>query len=237
MRVVELAGDVILVTMNSEENNFGTVIIDGETWAVTPGNENNNMVVGNSSTPDADPMVVGDEDSIVPPATETNESNTEAIAAESLDEAAADLDDAAVSAGEDETAEPEFDALRALTALLLGGAIEGTSQLVSRLEQYEEELRKQAAEREQDADAVAVQENEMDKLRYALVGFVLDAQSTLKRNVSLWARVVDSSVRATNRVASPVSSRLSGPFQRRYDRLVRRGEQSLSRWIADGRTF
>ncbi|MDX1417183.1 MAG: hypothetical protein R3293_23455, partial [Candidatus Promineifilaceae bacterium] len=27
-----------------------------------------------------------------------------------------------------------------------------------------------------------------------------------------------------------------GPLQRRYDRIVRRGEQSLERWIATGRT-
>ncbi|MDX1416435.1 MAG: hypothetical protein R3293_19705, partial [Candidatus Promineifilaceae bacterium] len=107
----------------------------------------------------------------------------------------------------DSADEGEFDPLRALTSLLLGGAIEGTSQLVRRLETYEAEVRRQEAERAAEAhetDSVP-EEDELDRLRYAFVGFVLDAQDTFRRNVGLWARFLDRSARATNRVAKPVS--------------------------------
>ncbi len=133
--------------------------------------------------------------------------------------------------------EANFDSLQALTRLLVGGAIEGTSQLTTRLQKYQEELRREAAESSTEGDETAVtREDELDRLRFALVGLIFDAQSTFRRNVTLWAKIASRSASMTNRVTEPVAnSFLFNPIQRRYDKLVRRGEQSLARWIADGR--
>ncbi len=129
--------------------------------------------------------------------------------------------------------EDDFDSLRALTGLLLGGAIEGTSQLVSRLRIYEEQMREETAGRPSKAPE---QEDELDRLRYAMFGLILDAQSTFRRNLSLWARAFDKSVSVTNQVTRPVTnSFLLAPIQRRIDRLARKGEESLAHWIAEGR--
>jgi len=223
--------------MNSEENNFETVVIEGRAWAVTPGNENSEVGLDTDSA-SAPEAVIGTaaaaEDS--PEATEL--SGAETTAAEPPDESSDTQESGSIDIDDnvEEAKEPEFDSLRSLTSLLLGGAIEGTSQLVSRLKNYEEELQKQAAENEADPEDTELRENELDRLRFALVGLVLDAQSTFKRNISLWARVVNRSARVTNRAASPVTnSFLFGRMQRRYDRFVSRGEESLSRWIVDGR--
>jgi hypothetical protein len=133
--------------------------------------------------------------------------------------------------------EADFDPLLALTRLLVGGVIEGTSQLTTRLQKYQEDLRREAAERAADGgDTAVTSEDELDRLRYAFVGLIFDAQSTFRRNVTLWAKIASRSASVTHRVTEPVTnSFLFNPIQRRYDKLVRRGEQSLARWIADGR--
>ena len=134
------------------DNNYETVIIEGEVWAVTadgegttsesettfsadePGDEmveTQQSVVGSSDSADTAEITAG---------TEEPEGNTAAPNSADADEAT-DADKTEV------TAEPDFDALHALTSLLVGGAIEGTSQLITRLQVYQEALRQEAAER------------------------------------------------------------------------------------------
>ncbi len=220
------------------EREFTTVVIEGEVWADTtssgrdagepdtaassndPGSADGNGV-SSPETPDA-PEDAAEADAPVAGSGDT----MSAAEAES-------------AAGEptDVSAEADFDALRALTALLVGGAIEGTSQLASRLKEYQEEIRQQAAENAgQNEESEPIVEDELVRLRYALVGLIFDAQDTFRRNLSLWAKIADQSARATNRVTNPVTnSFLFRPARRRYDRLIRRGESSLARWVSDGR--
>ena len=234
--------------MDQDNNNdFETVIIEGEVWAVTSSPEstegNTEMVIDASSG--AESVQVSEAEQVegdVP----TPETAQPVEDPDTIDESGSQIgsagpqgtepvDGSEAGAGEEE---PDFDSLRALTRLLVGGAIEGTSQLASRLQQYQEDLRREAAERAADESdsAVATTEDELDRLRYAVVGLIFDAQSTFRRNVTLWAKVASRSANMTNRVTEPVTnSFLFNPIQRRYDRLVRRGERSLARWIADGR--
>ena len=241
--------------MNSDKNNLEEVVIEDQFMAGAPAGESDLMVAADAAADEPEMDAVPEvEDPIIAleaaPSSTAHSGSTDEQPDEpkSTEKPAVDNNvaestdpttgDAPIEPGEPD--EPEFDSLRTLTELLLGGAIEGTSQLISRLKAYQAELQRQADEREagqQEPDSMISQENELDRLRFAVVGLILDAQSTFKRNVSLWARIADRSVRTTNRVAGPVTnSFLFGPLQRRYDRLVRRGEESLARWVADGRT-
>jgi len=218
-------------------NNFETVLIEGQLWAVTASGEETSaeqVVTTNSVSPDVEEVgqvEQGDTSETAGQAEDAVESSeAENVAAVSNTAAEPEAASVELNDTQDET---EFDALQALTSLLVGGAIEGTSQLTTRLQYYQEALRQEAAERDA---ADAIDEDELVRLRYALVGLIFDAQATLRRNVSLWARLADQSARATNRVAQPVTnSFLFGPARRRYERFIRRGEESLARWIADGR--
>jgi hypothetical protein len=233
--------------MDKDNNNdFETVIIEGEVWAVTspPAAAEDSMEIETDSAPGSDAAdvaaAVADEGRT--PGTETDRESEEP---ETTDEAEPEIDSAeadsaeAVDGSEADASmdEADFDSLRALTRLLVGGAIEGTSQLTLRLQQYQEDLRREAAESGTDGDDTAVvPEDELDRLRYAVVGLIFDAQATFRRNVTLWAKIASRSAGVTNRVTEPVAnSFLFNPIQRRYDKLVRRGEQRLARWIANGR--
>jgi hypothetical protein len=220
-------------------NNYETVIIEGEVWAVTAAGESTTSESEAASSSDeagdemdeAELSVAGRSDSV-----DTVEitRGTEGPEGSAAFPDSADADETADGEQTEVTAEPDFDALRALTSLLVGGAIEGSSQLTTRLQRYQEAIRQEAAEFGEERDTI--DEDELVRLRYALVGLIFDAQATFRRNVTLWAKLADRSARVTNRVAQPVTnSFFFGPVRRRYDRLVRRGEESLARWIADGR--
>lgn len=141
---------------------------------------------------------------------------------------------------ENELTEEEFDALKALVSLLVGGAIEGTSQLTTRLQQYQEEINQAHAEQEADGSAesaeTAVTEDEFVRLRYALVGFIFDTQARVKRTMPLLSRLIDTSTRVGTRAARPVTkSRFFAPIQRRYNDLALKGEENIKKWIDIGR--
>ena len=221
------------------DREFKTVVIEGEVWADTTSSEREASDVDSAATSNdagsADGNGVSSTDT--PDAPEATAESDVPVAVD--DEAMPDAEEeTAADEPADVSAEPDFDALRALTALLVGGAIEGTSQLTSRLREYQEEIRQQAAENAgQDEESEPIDEDELVRLRYALVGLIFDAQDTFRRNLSLWAKIADRSARATNRVTNPVTnSFLFRPARRRYDRLISRGESSLARWISDGRT-
>ena len=221
------------------DDRYETVIIEGEVWAVTAGGEDA------TSESETVPSSVEPSDEMGEPRQGVEGSSDSAAAAEitvgtewlegsAADPDSADVDEATDGEQTELTAEPEFDALRALTSLLVGGAIEGTSQLATRLQKYQEAIRQEAAEFGEEADVI--DEDELVRLRYAVVGLIFDAQATFRRNVSLWAKLADRSTRVTNRVTQPVTnSFLFNPVRRRYEDLIRRGEESLARWIEDGR--
>lgn len=209
---------------NDNDNKYATIIVDGDVWAVTT----------SSSEDDA----MAETLDLVAPSEPEDLSSPETAAAmseQTLSQGASQENSVvAIVTGDPNqaTSEPDFDALKAITKLLVGGVIEGSSQLTSRLREYEAALREEG-----EGEATEpVSEDELDRLRYAFVGLIFDAQATLRRNVVLWAKIADQSARATNRVTQPVTdSFLFKPLRRRFDRLANRGEDSLARWIADGR--
>ena len=126
---------------------------------------------------------------------------------------------------------PADDALRLLTELLVGGALEGTDELVRRLRIYQTQLQE-----EPQVESAGEDETEVDRLRYALVGLIMESQARVRRTIPLLARLVDMSLNAGGRVTRPLRSSFIGrPFQSRYDYLITLGEESLARWVNIGR--
>lgn len=138
---------------------------------------------------------------------------------------------AAASASAAESLPPDDDALRLLTELLVGGVLEGSDELVRRLRVYQQQL----AEAPQ-LESAGGDETEVDRLRYALVGFIIESQARVRRTIPLIARLVDMSLDASGRVTRPIRNSFIGrPLQSRYDYLTALGEESLARWVNIGR--
>lgn len=134
------------------------------------------------------------------------------------------------------SADPEFDAYLAVVKMLLGGAIEGTTELARRLERLEGELR--AAEAGPPGPGEV--NSPADVVRYLLVGASLSAADGLRRRAYRWAEASDMFWRVTGSAVAPLSRRrltrrVVGPFDRAFGRLVDRGQQRVNDWVELGR--
>lgn len=126
---------------------------------------------------------------------------------------------------------PDFDALRSLTRLLVGGAIEGADELVQRLRQWE-----QAARPPADIIMPAPDETGEERLRYTLVGLVFEAEDQARSGLGTLERASDRALGVLARTLRPVTdSRLARPVRRRVDAAIVRGESEVRRWARVGR--
>ncbi len=133
-------------------------------------------------------------------------------------------------------------AIRLLTAVAVGSVVEGGSQLVKRLTLYEEEVQRQqqAAAESGEAEQEIIVEDEYDRLRYALVGLLFDAQTRLGRGISLAAQLTDSTIDTAEKVTSPFRNfflfrPVTKRLENRFDQLIARGQENLAHWIDIGR--
>ena len=121
-----------------------------------------------------------------------------------------------------------------LLRLLVGGVLEGSDELLRRLQE-----RQQAIEQHPINSAprvIAQDEADIERLRYALIGLLFETPGVINRGL---ARVVENTERAGNtvsRLAGPLTrSRLFRPVRRRYQRMVTRRETTLNRLVELGR--
>lgn len=141
----------------------------------------------------------------------------------------------------DEDLDEAIYATRLLTALVVGGVIEGGNQLVTRLKRYEEELQRQKAEVIAAGEVQVVDpEDEYDRLRYAMVGLVFDLQTRVGRSISLAAQLTDSTLETADKVSEPFRNfflfrPVTKRLEKRYNQLIERGRDSLTYWIDLGR--
>lgn len=137
--------------------------------------------------------------------------------------------------------------LRSLTGLLVGGALVGWEELISRVEQWEEEASKTADSQVEPREVIIIDgevsdtppapESSARLVRLALVGMLFDTQS---RIVNRTTSVIKSADRGSKRTLSPLSrrlgrTRLAKSAQQRFDSLVSRGETVTQQWIERGR--
>ena len=139
-----------------------------------------------------------------------------------------------------------IEAIRLLTALAVGGTIEGADQLVTRLREYEQELEVLAAAEAAQRAArgqlgeVLPDEDELDRLRFAMVGFIFDAQARLGQGIYSAARLADSTLETAGNVSKPFRNfflfrPVTSRVEKRVDGLVAYGRESIDRWTATGR--
>jgi hypothetical protein len=129
---------------------------------------------------------------------------------------------------------PDQETVRMLLRLLVGGVLEGSDELLRRLQE-----RQQAIEQHPVTSAprvISQDEADIERLRYALIGLLFETPGAINRGL---ARAVENTERAGNtvsRLAGPVTrSRLFRPVRRRYQRLVTRREATLNRLVELGR--
>lgn len=133
------------------------------------------------------------------------------------------------------TADPEFDAYMAVVKLLIGGTIEGSAELVRRLEKWETQLN--AAD---DRPGVGEVKSAGDVMRFMLVGMTLSAGDGVRRQALKLVQASDVFWRLTGSATQPlVQNRFTGvftrPLDRAFDRLVTRGQQRVNGWVELGR--
>ena len=141
-------------------------------------------------------------------------------------------------------------ALPGLRRLLIGGAISGAEELMRLLRQWESELEQLRANPAQPLDVQEdgtpeapfqfaqprPQEGDADLLRYALIGWMVEAEERLQHRL----KRLDHANRLLHKLIDPWvkpirNSRLAAPLHNQAQRLRERGEEELQRWIKLGR--
>jgi hypothetical protein len=137
------------------------------------------------------------------------------------------------------------DNMRTILRLMVGGALIGWDELLTHLEQWEEEVRLPPGPRQTQAGTVVFVEpgsrtspplTESQELRYLLLGLLFETESRVHRRGSA---VLKLAGQTTGALLSPWirlmdrSERLE-PVRSRFDELVRRGEAVTDRWIQRG---
>ena len=126
---------------------------------------------------------------------------------------------------------PDFDTIESLLRLLVGAGIEAPAELIERLKKWE------AIADDTHSDSTLAEAMAADKLRYALVGFLFESQAQVRGGVSRIGRLVNASSRIFLKSVRPMTqSKAMQPVTSRYDKLVQRGEATVDRWIARGRS-
>lgn len=132
--------------------------------------------------------------------------------------------------------DPEFDAYMSVVRLLVGGTVEGVTELTRRLQKLETELRADEA-----ANAPGAVESTGDLARYMLVGMALSMSDGLRRQVMQLVQASDIFWRVTGSATTPlvdnrVTGIIAGPIDRAINRLVNRGQNRINDWVELGRT-
>jgi len=129
--------------------------------------------------------------------------------------------------------------IRLLTAVAVGGVVEGSDQLVRRLKKYEEELRQ--AETDLDGEGEAgIDEDELDRLRFATIGLIFDTQNMIGRSLELALKAAETGVAVTEKIGGPfwnffLFRPVTKRVEKRVENMANLGEDSLSRWVTIGR--
>ena len=142
----------------------------------------------------------------------------------------------------------ERPSLYLLTRLAVGGALAGYDGLMKRLSSWELELDQKETSRISDTvipgdtpvgdgdDGDNENETQADRLRYAAIGMIFDAQETLGKSIEIADWVSRLAGGLLESVVSPIySSRLISPLRNRIDHLAQRGQSEVDRWIEVGR--
>lgn len=128
----------------------------------------------------------------------------------------------------------EVKPLRSLTRLLIGGALEGWDELLEYIKSWEAGVGQQ----QEPAPPIAgTKPSSSVTIRYAAIGLAFNIQDRWVRRSQTALNITG---RTTDAFLTPVARRLDNsprlrPAQRRFDKLVKRGEAVASQWVDRGR--
>lgn len=127
---------------------------------------------------------------------------------------------------------PDAPLVRALSGLLIGTATEGSDQFLRRVKEWQDRTDRRGNE----IYSESPDETDAERLRYALIGLLVQAPGAAMGALDTAIELSDSAYRLVTGLLHPVtSSRTMRPVQRRYDELAARGQVIAERWIDAGR--
>jgi hypothetical protein len=129
--------------------------------------------------------------------------------------------------------EPIPDPLPTLTRLLVGGAVIGLDELLSRSGHLQTEISQAIAQKMAIGPHADLERNR----RYLMViGLLFETPEALSSGLSKVGQVTGSAAGAVGKVLGPIyNSRLARPIKKRCDNLLARGEATAERWTERGR--
>lgn len=123
-----------------------------------------------------------------------------------------------------------IEALQTGLRLLVGGVLEGAEELNCRLKAARAELELETA------TTVDPDETDLDRLRYALVGALVQTPEMVQQGLTTANRASRKVTGLVTKVTNPIiSSWVMRPARRRYERFVARGEARFQRLLDRGR--
>ena len=137
--------------------------------------------------------------------------------------------------GKRHPARPNQERLEAMQTglrFLVGGVLEGVDELNRRLKVAQAELKAETAA----ITTVDPEETELDRLRYALIGAMVQTPEVVHQGLATANRVSRKATDLIAKVTNPLtSSWVMRPARRRYERFVSRGEARYQRLLDRGR--
>ena len=122
--------------------------------------------------------------------------------------------------------------VRMLMRLALGSVVIGREEMLRRFQEKQSEPTLPASSLHE----VTPIESESDHLRYAAIGAVSRTSEAFGQGISGFGRLTNRTFGFFSRAISPLTeSRMMGPFRRRYQRYIDRGEKVVGGWITAGR--
>ena len=128
----------------------------------------------------------------------------------------------------------EFEVLEAVTRLLIGGTLEGSSELIKRLQVWEQET----AVSRQPTAPTTTEESNITQVRYALIGALFNAESNLKKKqLPFLKKTTQLTMNRITSILSPATNnRVAHAFDKQLNEWSQRGENIVNGWIENGRT-
>ncbi len=110
-----------------------------------------------------------------------------------------------VSESAEEVSSANFDALSALTRLAVGGAIEGSDELLHRLQAWQKTAREGLQQRDR-----LPNHSDRDLLRFALVGLLFAGEEKTRKGLSALGKLSNQAIASVSETAGPVRKRPTG---------------------------
>jgi len=124
-----------------------------------------------------------------------------------------------------------FDPAHAVTRLLVGATLEGSDELMRRLQRWEASAREKAG-----ATPPASDTSQAAEFRYAVIGLLLEGETRVRQGIR---RLEQATAQATQRVTQTVDPNgwpaPRSPLGRGLDRFLARRQGDIARWREAGR--